>query len=71
MIDTCFNSWYKYTMNDYSKIVKELRKKKGWSQERVARELGVSFQTIHRWESGKFNPSSLAKEKIDKLLKTV
>jgi transcriptional regulator with XRE-family HTH domain len=49
--------------------LKEIRKKKGWSQERLARELGVSFQTIHRWEAGKFSPSPLAKEKIDKLIK--
>jgi len=48
--------------------LKEIRKRKGWSQERLARELGVSFQTVHRWETGKFEPSQLAQEKIDRLL---
>jgi len=49
--------------------LKAIRKKNGWSQEHLARELGVSFQTVHRWETGKFEPSQLAQEKIDKLLK--
>ena len=48
--------------------LRAIRRKKGWSQERLARELGVSFQTIHRWETGKFEPSPLAQEKIDRLL---
>jgi|AntAceMinimDraft_15_1070371.scaffolds.fasta_scaffold72890_1 DNA-binding XRE family transcriptional regulator len=48
--------------------LKAIRKEKGWSQERLAREIGVSFQTIHRWETGKFQPSQLAQEKIDRLL---
>ena len=56
-------------MGNYSVVLRDLRKKRGWSQERLARELGVSFQTIHRWESGKFNPSPLAEEKIEKLIK--
>ena len=56
-------------MAKYNKLLKEIRNKKGWSQERLARELGVSFQTIHRWETSKFNPSPLAKEKIDNLIK--
>ena len=48
--------------------LKAIRKEKGWSQERLARKIGVSFQTIHRWETGKFQPSQLAQEKIDRLL---
>ncbi len=55
-------------MSNQEKL-REIRKKKGWSQERLARELGVSFQTVHRWETGKFEPSHLAQEKIDKLLR--
>ena len=54
-------------MSNQEKL-REIRRKKGWSQERLARELGVSFQTIHRWETGKFEPSPLAQEKIDRLL---
>ena len=54
-------------MSNQDKL-KAIRKKKGWSQERLAKELGVSFQTVHRWETGKFEPSHLAQEKIDRLL---
>lgn len=56
-------------MSNQEKL-KKLRSKKGWSQERLARELGVSFQTIHRWETGKCEPSPLAQEKIDRLLES-
>ncbi len=52
----------------YQEKLRDIRKKKDWSQERLARELGVSFQTVHRWETGKFEPSPLAQEKIDRLL---
>lgn len=29
--------------------IKQIRKQLGWSQERLARELGLSFSTISRW----------------------
>ena len=49
--------------------IKELRMKLGWSREKMAAELGVSFGTIRNWESGKNNPSRLAEEKIKDLIK--
>ena len=30
------------------------------TQSQLAKELNVSFETINRWESGKFNPSKKA-----------
>lgn len=51
------------------KELKDLRKRMKWSQERLARELGVSYQTVHRWEKGISEPSPLAMEKIQSLLK--
>jgi transcriptional regulator with XRE-family HTH domain len=48
--------------------LKHLRKSKGWSQEALARNLGVSLNTVQRWEMGKNKPSQLAIEKIRALL---
>ena len=44
--------------------LKNLRQQQGWSQEDLARTLGVSFATVNRWENGKTKPSRLAQEKI-------
>lgn len=51
-----------------SNDIKEIREKLGLTQEALAHVLGVSFQTINRWEKGLFNPSNLALEKIKKLM---
>jgi DNA-binding transcriptional regulator YiaG len=48
--------------------IKELRKALNMSQESLARTLGVSFQTVNRWESEKRKPSPLALEKLTHLL---
>jgi transcriptional regulator with XRE-family HTH domain len=48
-----------------------LRVALGCTQEQLARRIGVSFLTISRWERGKANPSPLAREKLDKLIKVV
>ncbi len=41
----------------------ELRKKSGWSQEQLASELGISRQSVSKWESGMSIPD------IDKIIK--
>ena len=41
----------------------ELRKKNGWSQEELAGQLGVSRQSVSKWESGASIPD------LDKILK--
>ena len=48
-----------------SESVKEIRQQLALSQEELARELGVSFTTINRWENGKSQPSKLAKAQFD------
>ena len=61
----------------YLKNLKKLRKKKGWSQEKLAGESGISYQTLIKIEQGRIkNPRldtliKLAKAlgvSIDKLL---
>jgi len=44
---------------------------KGWTQEQLARNLGVSLNTVQRWESAKTRPSPLAIEKLQGLLEDV
>lgn len=39
--------------------IKRIRSILGWSQERFAREIGVSFCTVNRWERGKTTPSPM------------
>lgn len=46
----------------FAEKVKYVRTELKLSQEDLARELGVSFATINRWENGSYNPSRLAKK---------
>ena len=55
-------------METLERRLKNLRNLKGWSQEQLARELGVSLNTVQRWELRKNKPSALAREKIQRLL---
>jgi len=52
-----------YTI-DYPIIIRDIREQLGLSQENFARELGVSFATVNRWENGQSKPSRLAKVQI-------
>ena len=36
--------------------IKDLRTKNGWSQEYVARQIGVSLTAYNNWETGKTHP---------------
>lgn len=49
--------------------IKKMREELGISQEAFAHLLGVTFQTVNRWEKGAFKPSILALEKIIALIK--
>ncbi len=54
---------------DYPTMVKEVRSQLAISQEDLARELGVSFATVNRWENGQSRPSKLAKAQLDSFCK--
>lgn len=45
-------------MQTIGEKIKELRKEKGVSQEETAFELGVSRQTVSKWESGLMQPNA-------------
>ena len=49
----------------FAEKVKLVRTELKLSQEDLARELGVSFATINRWENSSYNPSRLAKKAFE------
>jgi transcriptional regulator with XRE-family HTH domain len=58
-------------MESLGQKVKYLRKIKGWSQEYLARNIGVSLNTVQRWEMERNEPSPLAREKLMALFREV
>ena len=54
-------------MEGLKEKVRELRKKKKWAQEDLARELGVSLSTVQRWEKQGGQPTRLARRELKKL----
>lgn len=50
---------------DYPFLIKEIRRQLALSQEDLARELGVSYATVSRWENGQSKPSKLARVQFD------
>jgi len=49
--------------------VKELRKNMSWSQEDLAREIGVSLSTVQRWEKQGGKPTRLARRELARLFR--
>ena len=49
---------------DYSTLLKKYREKTFKTQREFAKELGISFVTLNRWETGKFNPTMKMKKKL-------
>jgi putative transcriptional regulator len=52
-----------------SALVKEIRRQLSLSQEDLARQLGVSYATVNRWENGLSKPSRLAKAQLESFCK--
>jgi transcriptional regulator with XRE-family HTH domain len=49
--------------------VRELRRKRGWAQEYLAREIGVSLSTVQRWERKETNPTRLTRRVLKRLFR--
>lgn len=49
----------------FAEDIKKIRIKTFLSQEAFAKELGVSFNTVNRWETGKQKPSLKVMKQID------
>ena len=50
---------------NFAETVKQIRKKTFLSQESFAKEIGVSFSTVNRWENEKSKPNYSALKKIN------
>ena len=55
-------------MDNLPEKLRFYRHTRGWSQEQLARYIGVSLNTVNRWESRKSQPSPLAVERLSVLL---
>ena len=56
-------------MEGLSEKLKQLRKKKGWTQEDMAREIHVSLSTIQRWEKKGGEPTKLARRELKRFFR--
>ncbi len=54
----------------FSEKVKAVRAQFKLTQEELAHELGVSFATVNRWESGSFKPSKMGYKMFSEYCKT-
>ncbi len=57
--------------NKTANLIRELRKRLDLTQEKFAAKLGVTFPTINRWENGRAQPSPLALQRIEELLRSM
>lgn len=53
---------------DLANLVRETRQRLDLSQAKFATKLGVSFQSVNRWENGRTKPLPIALKQIEHLL---
>jgi len=56
-------------VNNYAKIIKESRERKGLSQEKLAKIVGEKVSIIKRIEAGKLIPSDSLVKRLERVLK--
>ena len=49
--------------------LRELREKKKWTQEDLAREINVSLSTVQRWEKRGGEPTRLARRELKRIFR--
>ena len=65
--EALLNMAYGRYMEQLREKVKELRKRMRWSQEDLAREIGVSLSTVQRWEKQGGEPTRLPRRELTRL----
>lgn len=53
------------------RFIRELRQHTGLTQEQFGKKIGVSYETVSRWENGRMQPSSLAMRQLEQLVQEV
>ena len=72
LLDKCHHICYSiFNVSKLADKIRQCRVRKEWTQEQLARNIGVSLNTVQRWESGKTQPSPLAMEKLQRVLEDV
>ncbi len=61
---------YKMSKSVFADRIKELRKKKGFSQAELAEAMGVHFAQVSRYERGETKPNAEAMTKLAQVLET-
>ncbi len=56
-------------MEQLKEKIRELRKKRGWTQEDLAREMDVSLSTVQRWHKYGGRPTRLARRELSRLFR--
>lgn len=54
--------------SELADLVRETRQRLELSQAKFAKKLGVSFQSVNRWENGRTKPLPIALKQIEYLL---
>jgi putative transcriptional regulator len=54
-------------MKSFDGNIRSTRQRLGWSQEELAREVGVSLSTVQRWEQSGTKPSKLAARELERV----
>lgn len=55
-------------MEDWAKIISDVRKEKSWTQTELARKMRVSTNSIRKWEKGYGEPSMESRKKLKRML---
>jgi transcriptional regulator with XRE-family HTH domain len=48
-------------------FVRGIHESTGWTQEELARQIGVSFSTVNGWERGRRNPQPYLRKRLEEL----
>lgn len=54
---------------EFSQLVQKMRQRSGLTQTELAAKIGVSYDSVNRWENQKTMPVSLALKRVEEVLR--